>query len=99
MPGFVLDAFVRNSQRPAYAGFIKTSDREEYLDAVLAQVQVPTTIIWGTKDHLLPIACAYDLRAGIAHSELVLLPGVGHTPQTGAPTEVARIILQDAGRK
>lgn len=96
VPGFVLDAMIQNSQRPAYAGFIQTYEWEVELDAVLPQVQVPTTIIWGTRDHLLPIACAYDLHAGIAHSELILLPGVGHTPQVGAAVKVARILLREA---
>ncbi len=96
VPGFVLDAMVQNSQRPAYAGFIQTYDREVELDAVLPQVQVPTTIIWGTRDRLLPLACAYDLHSGIAHSELFLLPGIGHTPQVGAAAKIARIIQKDA---
>jgi len=99
VPGFVLDAMVQNSQRPAYTGFIQTYAREVELDAVLPQVQVPTTIIWGTRDHLLPLACAYDLHAGIAHSELILLPGIGHTPQVGAAAEVARILLKDAAHR
>jgi len=96
VPGFILDAMVRNTQRPAYRGFIQTYDQQEVLDAVLARVHVPTTIIWGTRDHLLPITCAYDLHAGIPHSKLELLPGVGHTPQVEAAAKVARIILKDA---
>ncbi|GAC1631323.1 MAG: alpha/beta hydrolase [Ktedonobacteraceae bacterium] len=96
VPGFILDAMIQNAQRPAYVGFIQNYTHEEELDAVLGQVQVPTTIIWGTQDHLLPLICAYDFHAGIARSTLVLLPGVGHTPQVGAAAEVARIILQDA---
>jgi pimeloyl-ACP methyl ester carboxylesterase len=96
VPGFVLDAFVRNSQRPAYHGFIQAYDQQEDVEAALAQVQVPTTIIWGERDQLLPITCAYDFHTGIAHSKLVLLPGVGHTPQIQAAAEIARIILKEA---
>ncbi len=96
VPGFVLDAFVRNSQRPAYHGFIQAYDQQEDVEAALAQVQVPTTIIWGERDQLLPITCAYDFHAGIAHSKLVLLPGVGHTPQIQGAAEIASIILKDA---
>ena len=99
VPGFILDAFVRNSQRPAYHGFIQAYDQQEDVEAALAQVQVPTTIIWGERDQLLPITCAYDFHTGIAHSKLVLLPGVGHTPQIQAAAEVARIILKEADGK
>lgn len=99
VPGFVLDAFVRNAQRPAYHGFIQAYDQQEDLEAALAQVQVPTTIIWGERDQLLPITCAYDFHAGIAHSKLVLLSGVGHTPQMQAAAEIASIILQETDGK
>ena len=95
VPKFVLDALVRNSQTPAYAGFIRGYDPREELDSVLADVQVPTTIIWGERDNLLSIRCAHDLHRGIANSELVLLPRVGHMPQIQAPVKVARIIMQN----
>jgi pimeloyl-ACP methyl ester carboxylesterase len=94
-PAFVLDAFVRNSQTPAYAGFIRGYDPREELDTVLADVQAPTTIIWGERDNLLPLICAYDLHKGITNSELVLLPRVGHMPQVQNPVKVAHIILQN----
>lgn len=96
VPNVVLNAMVENSQRPAYKGFIEHYDKREELDAVLAQVRVPTTIIWGTDDHILPLVCAQDFHEGIPDSHLILLPGVGHTPQTYAAATVARIILQDA---
>jgi pimeloyl-ACP methyl ester carboxylesterase len=93
VPTFVLDALVRNSQTPAYAGFIQGYDPREELDTVLADVQAPTTIIWGVRDNLLPFICAHDFHEGIANSELVLLPHVGHMPQIQNPVKVARIVL------
>ena len=93
-PRFILDAVVRNSQTPAYAGFINGYDPREELDTVLAQVKAPTTIIWGANDSLLPIICAHDFQRGIPGSELVLLPRVGHMPQIQAPTQIARLILR-----
>jgi pimeloyl-ACP methyl ester carboxylesterase len=94
VPTFVLDAVVRNSQTPAYEGFIRGYDPREELDTALADVQAPTTIIWGERDNLLPLVCAFDLHKGIANSELVLLPRVGHMPQIQNPAKVAHIILQ-----
>ena len=94
LPGFLLDAVVRTSQMPAYSGFIRNYDAQEELDGVLAQVQAPTTIIWGVRDGLFPITCANDFHAGIANSELILLHKVGHIPQVQAPLKVARIITE-----
>jgi pimeloyl-ACP methyl ester carboxylesterase len=96
VPTFILDAVVRNSQTPAYVGFIRGYDPREELDAVLVDVHVPATIIWGERDNLLPITCAHDLHSGIAGSELVVLPRVGHMPQLQAPGTVARIIRESA---
>lgn len=93
LPGFVLDAVVRISQLPAYVNFIKGYDPLEELDAVLAQVQVPTTIIWGTRDGLFPPTFAHEFHTKIANAELILLEGVGHMPQMQVPTKVAQIIL------
>ena len=93
IPPFVLDAVIRNSQTPATVGFYRDYDPREELDEVLADVRVPTTIIWGEQDHVFPITCAYDLHNGITNSELVLLPGVGHMPHVQAPGKVARVIM------
>ena len=93
LPGFLLDSMIQNSQRPAYAGFIRGYDPAEELDSLLTEVKVPTTIIWGEKDRLLPLACAYDFERGIPGAELVLLPRIGHMPQIQAPLEVARLIM------
>ncbi len=95
VPAFVLDALVRNSQTPAYKGFIHSYDPRVELDAVLTDVQAPTTIIWGERDNLLPLICAHDFHEGIANSELMLLPHVGHMPQIQSPIKVAHIILQN----
>jgi pimeloyl-ACP methyl ester carboxylesterase len=93
VPAFVLDALVRTSQTPAYKGFIRGYDPGEELDSVLADVQAPTTIIWGERDNLLPLSCAHDFHTGIVDSELFLLPHVGHMPQIQNPFKVARIIM------
>jgi pimeloyl-ACP methyl ester carboxylesterase len=95
VPAFVLDALVRNSQTPAYAGFIHGYDPREELDMVLANVHTPTTIIWGERDNVLPLICAYDFQRGIANSELVLLPHIGHIAQIQNPVKVAHIIMQN----
>ena len=94
VPKFMLDEVVRNSQTPAYAGFMNSYDPREELDGVLADVRVPTTIIWGERDRLLPIISAHDLHSGIASSDMVLLPRVGHMPQIQAPAKVARLIME-----
>ena len=93
LPGFLLDAVVRISQQPAYVNFIEGYDPQEELDEVLPQVQVPTTLIWRTRDGLFPSTFAHEFHTHIANSELILLDGVGHMPQVQVPAKVARVIL------
>lgn len=96
VPGFLLDAFVRNAQRPVYAGFLALNDRSEELDSVLSSVAVPTTIIWGARDGIFPLICAEAFHEKIRDSELILLDDVAHVPQIQAARRVVDIITSKA---
>jgi pimeloyl-ACP methyl ester carboxylesterase len=52
---------------------------------------VPTAIIWGDRDRLLPIAAGHALRAYIPHATLDVVSG-GHYAPEESPTQVATII-------
>ncbi|HLI09893.1 MAG TPA: alpha/beta hydrolase [Ktedonobacteraceae bacterium] len=94
VPGFILDSFIRNTQLPAYKQFLENYDPREELDNVLEQIKAPTMIVWGERDGIFPLTCAFDLHKGIPDSRLVLLPRAGHVTQVQAPLTVARIILR-----
>lgn len=96
IPRFLLDAIVKISREPAYAGFIADYDRAEEVDEILSQIKTPTTIIWGTEDRIFPISCAYDFHQGITGSRLILAPGVSHNTHVGAARIVTKVILEDA---
>jgi len=44
-------------------------------------LKLPTLILWGAKDRLVPPANAEHFHQDIAGSQLVVLPGLGHVPQ------------------
>jgi pimeloyl-ACP methyl ester carboxylesterase len=48
-------------------------------------LKVPTLILWGAHDRVLPPADAGRFRRDIAGSRLVVLPGLGHLPQEEDP--------------
>lgn len=50
-------------------------------EARIKNVKVPTLILWGGKDHLIPLDNAKRFVADIAGSKLVVLEGLGHVPQ------------------
>jgi pimeloyl-ACP methyl ester carboxylesterase len=63
------------------------------IEAMLAALDLPTTIIWGERDRILPVPQARWLQDRLPQAELHLLPEVGHAPQEEAPDAVNKIII------
>lgn len=55
-------------------------------------VKVPTLIIWGEDDPVIPVEHGYRLRSDIENSSLETLSACGHVPQEEKPLDTARII-------
>jgi pimeloyl-ACP methyl ester carboxylesterase len=53
---------------------------------LLGRIEVPTLLVWGEKDGMIPFANAYDYLKAIPRSSLAALPGLGHVPQEEAPS-------------
>lgn len=51
----------------------------------LHRIQVPTLLIWGEEDGLVPVAYAEAYRDLIPSAELVVIPRAGHVPQVEQP--------------
>ena len=62
-----------------------------------AAIEVPVNVIWGELDRLCPIAGADELAEAVPHAQIVVLPGVGHTPQVEAPDVVVGAIAELCG--
>ncbi len=52
----------------------------ERLDGRLAEIHVPTLVVWGKQDELLPISSGERYAAGIAGARLVSFEKCGHVP-------------------
>ena len=46
----------------------------------MAGIKVPTLVMWGDEDNLIPVSSARWFAGAIAGSKLVIYPGVGHVP-------------------
>lgn len=53
---------------------------------------LPTLLIWGDDDRIIPVSHAYAAHEALADSRLEVLDGVGHFPHAEAPTAVADIL-------
>jgi pimeloyl-ACP methyl ester carboxylesterase len=64
----------------------------------LGELRVPTLMVWGATDRVLPVA--HGRRAAAAYPELELqeIAGCGHAPQLERPGLVAELLDEFAGR-
>jgi pimeloyl-ACP methyl ester carboxylesterase len=61
--------------------------------ARVTTLKLPTLILWGGRDHLIPVAAAQRFQRDIAGSELVVFDDLGHVPQEEDPARsVAPVI-------
>ncbi|MGZ6640618.1 MAG: alpha/beta fold hydrolase [Solirubrobacteraceae bacterium] len=58
----------------------------------LAQM-IPTMIIWGRRDPLIPVAHADVANRGIRHSRLEIFDNAGHFPHIEEPVRFARVLI------
>ncbi len=54
---------------------------------LLRRLAMPTLLLWGDKDGMIPVSNAQDYLAALPNASLVVVPGIGHVPQEEAPRE------------
>jgi pimeloyl-ACP methyl ester carboxylesterase len=64
------------------------------LDRLYLASHVPTLIVWGELDRIIPVSHAHVAHDAIEGSRLSILPGVGHFPQTEAPEQFVSLLLE-----
>jgi pimeloyl-ACP methyl ester carboxylesterase len=65
------------------------------IDELIAKyptIRVPTLILWGEIDRILPRLIGERLKAAISESKLEVIPRAGHVPQEEQPDDVVRHI-------
>jgi pimeloyl-ACP methyl ester carboxylesterase len=69
------------------------SARRAEVERVAASLSVPTLLVWGSDDLLVPLVVGEEWVAKIPGAELVVLEGAGHNPQMELPDRFAEIVL------
>ena len=60
----------------------------------LAQIEVPTLIIWGRQDSVIPVSHAYTAARKIPHSRLHIFERCGHWAQVEYPEEFNQLVSE-----
>ena len=84
-----LDPALREAQQELAAVLFPDGVQAFDLTAALSRIAMPTLMIWGRDDHILPWRQALVAPGEVA---LHLLRGVGHVPQIEDPANVAALI-------
>ena len=58
----------------------------------LPRLEVPTLVVWGASDKVLPLRHAHDAVARLRHGTLEILPGCGHLPHVECPERFAEAL-------
>ncbi len=72
-------------------GGIREDWRQEVLGA-LATAGLPTLVLWGDHDTVLPYAHLAAVQQAVPHAETLPLPGLGHMPQLEQPERIAGLL-------
>ena len=55
-------------------------------------IRIPTLIVWGTRDRMIPAWHATTAQQSIADSRVVLFEGAGHFPHLDEPERFAQVL-------
>ena len=59
---------------------------------VLAAIDVPTVVVTGAEDAMIPMDCARAIQSGIRNAELRVIANCGHLPPIEKPKETADLL-------
>ena len=90
LPNFMLDSIIEHAGESPIVHAIESREEAPFIDDHLSELKVPTEIIWGAEDQLLPKEHAYRFQERIPEARLHLIEGAGHSPQV----EEARLFNQ-----
>jgi len=97
-PAAVTDAYVARSvdflrragSRDAQTKRNRLRNIEQQPIDRIAEIRVPTLVVWGNADALLPVSAAHLFHAALPNSELEIYAGIGHMPQLEVPEQLVK---------
>ena len=81
-------AFVRTMRAVIDPGGQSVSAR----DRLYLAAHMPTLVVWGAQDKIIPVTHAFDAHAAIPDSRLEVLEGVGHFPHVEDPDRFVAVL-------
>ena len=64
---------------------------------LLPRVNVPTLVVWGERDRIIPVSAGERISSAIPDARLEVIAGAGHLPHIEKPDEVIPLLRQHMG--
>lgn len=64
---------------------------------LLPRVQVPTLIVWGENDRIVPVSAGERIADAMPNARLEIVEGAGHLPHIESPEQVTPLLLEHMG--
>ena len=87
----LLETFQNGAGRPGFLAAVQGLVGYDILDQ-LAEVDVPTLIVWGRNDRVVPPQDAVGFAQRLRNSRTVIFDDTGHLPQLERPTRFNRVL-------
>ncbi len=78
------EQIVGGAECPGFADALRAVIRHDIRER-LGGIELPTLIVWGLEDRVIPVAAAVSYRRRIPHSRLEIFERTGHVPQLERP--------------
>ncbi len=93
----IIEDFVTRMKLPnAKMAFMSTLlglKNAEVITKTLMKITIPTLIIWGENDPVIPIKYADEFLSSIQDCRFYMMDNCGHTPYVDDPTRFAKLVL------
>ena len=80
-----IDHMIRGAHPAAIRMAVEAMMNRRDMTPALGRITVPTLIIAGAEDTLIPAAAIQEMHRAIKHSQLVTIPFAGHLPNLEQP--------------
>lgn len=94
----IIDNFISRMKLPnaklAFMSTILGLKNAPIITTKLQRINVPTMVVWGSDDPVIPVKFADDFTASIKSSKFFRMAGIGHTPYVQDPDSFVSAILE-----
>lgn len=85
------DMYLREGNRQALLDRMATSFHPDTYQKI-STLQMPTLILWGEEDKLIPVENAFRFQKDLPHDTLVILKSLGHVPMEEDPKTTTKVV-------